>query len=414
MRSLPRCVKRMVIGILLFAGTIAASVVLSFVSLMTRFRRRVRLGVPGGPEAPSPEGERSMDEIMKTLGKVPFKPAPMVVGIVKGGLEDVIPGLLDVRKDTAGYIYPYPGEFDEVTIESFDGARLAAAVGLHRDGRPRPGLVISHGYMGSKNDHNILGIALNAFADWGFNVLAIDLRDFGRSQGLGFNPMTMGWKEGEDLLAAARYLGEQPNVTSVGITGFSMGAISTMRAAYMAREHPYLTGGALAWNGVSDIRRMIPYLDNRPAPSDEFFPFYFGFRLMHLLRRADMKRHVTEPEVLSILEEPFCEYDFASYLGRISAPHYGVSYDEILTGASSREFLADIDVPLLVIHAADDPICPPSEMDDLIEIEEINPNLRVWMMPAGNHCMFAYLDRNWFDSVLKGFFEYWADWGNER
>ncbi len=68
MRSLPRCVKRMVIGVLLFAGTIAASVVLSFVSLMTRFRRRVRLGVPGGPEAPSPEGERSMDEIMKSLG----------------------------------------------------------------------------------------------------------------------------------------------------------------------------------------------------------------------------------------------------------------------------------------------------------------------------------------------------------
>lgn len=413
MRFFLRHVKRIVVGFMLFAGTITLSAIVSFVSLMTRFRRRLRQGVPGGPEAPPPEGERSMDEIIKTLERVPYDPAPAAVGLVKGGLENVIPGLLDVQKDTAGYIYPYPREFDEVTIESFDGAGLAVAVGLHQDGLPRPGLVISHGYMGSKNDHIILSIALNAFADWGFNVLAIDLRDFGRSQSLGFNPMTFGWKEGEDLLAGAKYLGEQPNVTSVGITGFSMGAVSTMRAAYMAGEHPYLTGGAIAWNGVSDVRRMISYLDNKPAPSHEFFPFYFGFRLTHLLRRADMKRQVTDPEVLRFLGEPLSEYNFESYLGRISAPHYGVSYEEILTGASSKEFLADIEVPLLVVHAADDPICPPSEMDNLIEIEKSNTNLKVWMMPTGNHCAFAYLDRNWFDTVLKDFFEYWADWGNE-
>ncbi len=81
------------------------------------------------------------------------------------------------------------------------------------------------------------------------------------------------------------------------------------------------------------------------------------------------------------------------------------------TGFDDGEFLAEVEVPLLIIHAADDPICPPSEMDDLIEIAEDNPNVQVWMMPAGNHCLFQYMDRNWYLTVMRNFFSYWADWG---
>jgi len=194
------------------------------------------------------------------------------------------------------------------------------------------------------------------------------------------------------------------------LTGFSMGAVSTMRAAHMAREHPYLTGGAIAWNGVSDAARVIEHLDTRPPPSDPFFPMYLGFRLKHSLRRADMKRHVEDPATREFLQEPFSRYDFEGYLSRVSAPRYGITYDEILEKTSSKNFLSDLEVPLLVIHAADDPVCPVQEMDDLIVISEQNENLEVWILPTGMHCVFPYLDRNWFDTVMRKFFSYWATW----
>jgi len=31
-------------------------------------------------------------------------------------------------------------------------------------------------------------------------------------------------------------------------------------------------------------------------------------------------------------------------------------------------------------------------------------------MPAGNHCLFRYLDKGWYDKVMRDFFTYWATW----
>lgn len=412
MRFVARHLKRIIIGVFLVALAFLLSIPVTFISMIAKFKRSLGRGLPSGPLLqPRARSALNMDEIMGHLFEIPFRPVrPRVLGYAKGALSNSYPSVLNAVSRASGLVYPYPREFDKVTIRSFDGAELAAVVGLHRDGKPRPGIVICHGYMGSKNDHYLISTALTAYSEWGFNVMAPDLRDFGRSQSIGFHPTTLGWKEGEDLLAAAKHLGDLPEVTSVGVTGFSMGAMSTMRAAYMAREYPYLTGGAIAWNGVSDGHRIVPHLDQRRPVTDEFFIFYYNFRLSHLLRRWDMKRHIADPEVRDFLEEPFSNYNFASYLGRVSAPHYGVSYDELVTQGSSKDYLGDLEVPLLVIHSADDPICPVSEMEDLIEISERNPNLKVWILPTGSHCVFPYLDRSWFDTVMRSFFEYWAKW----
>lgn len=412
-RFLLKQLRRVAAVFLLVAGAFFFSVPVTWAWMLLKFRRMMSRGVPDGPRGGPPTGGKpDMEEIMEYLKEVPFNPVrPPFLGLAKGALANSYPSVLNALSYPSGRIYPYPRPFEKVVIESFDGTRLAAVVGLHRDGRSRPGLVISHGYMGSKNDHYVVNLALAAFAEWGFNVLGVDLRDFGASQRLGFCPTTFGWKEGEDLLAAARYLGEQPGVTTVGVTGFSMGAVSTMSAASIAGDHPYLTGGAVAWNGAVDALRTIAHLQHEPEKGDGFFLYHNSFRLSHWLRRGDMKRHVTDPAVRRFLDEPFSEYDFESFLARVSAPHYGVVFDELLREASVKNWLADLEVPLLVMHSVDDPVCPVSEMDDLIEIEKRNPNLKVWIMPTGMHCAYPYLDWNWFASVTRGFFEYWADWG---
>lgn len=412
MRFIARNVKRTVKVLLAIAGTLTVSIFATLAYMRAKFERLKAAGVPEGPqEGSAPAGERTMDEVMERLIEVPFEPPrPMSLGLAKAALCNSFLLFQNTKRATAGRMYPYPGEFEETTIESFDGTPLTVAVGVHRDGRRRPGLVLSHGFMGSKNDHYIVESALTAYAGWGFNVLGIDLRNFGRSQCLSHAPTTAGWKEGEDLLAAAKFLGEKPEVTTVGITGFSMGAGSTMRAAYMARDYPYLTGGAIAWNGYSSAGRMVHYISEMPSPADPFFPVYLGFRMMHRLRREDMKDYINDPEIMPYLDSRFEDADFVAYTEKIAAPHYGVTVEEFYRNASSMEWLADVEAPLLIVHAADDPICPPSEMDPLIEIAEENPNVEVWMLPAGNHCMFMYMDRFWYDAVMRGFFSYWAEW----
>jgi hypothetical protein len=49
-------------------------------------------------------------------------------------------------------------------------------------------------------------------------------------------------------------------------------------------------------------------------------------------------------------------------------------------------------------------------MDDLREAAADNPNVDIWMLPAGNHCMFRYVDKRWYDKVMRDFFTYWAEW----
>ena len=65
-------------------------------------------------------------------------------------------------------------------------------------------------------------------------------------------PCTGGWKEGEDIICAARYL-ESLGATSVGALGISLGASSVMNASHPAGAE-VLDGGILAICGPADCR----------------------------------------------------------------------------------------------------------------------------------------------------------------
>jgi predicted alpha/beta-fold hydrolase len=410
MRFLLRQVRRLVEGAGLIAAFLLGSIAYTHTRMRLRFHASMQEGAPVGPhrQPPAPE-KRSMAEIFGALKEVPFNPR-WPSGAWKALTGNSFLLFMNAARATSGVAYPYPQEFEEVVIESFDGTPITAAVGIHRDGKRRPAIVMTHGFMGSKHDHYIIDPMLVAYAEWGFNVLGVDLRNFGRSQKLSHSPTTAGWKEAEDLLAAAKYMSEQPEVSSVGITGVSMGAGSTMRAAFAAKDYPYLTGGAIAWNGYADSGRMIEYISTRPQVGHMFFPVYLAFRLMHRIRREDMKGYIGDPEQRKYLDGTFADADFMTYIDRIAAPHYGVSTEEFYRNSSPREFLSDVRVPLLVVHAEDDPVCPASEMDELEVAVRDNPNVDLWMLPTGSHCLFPYLDREWYDTVMREFFTYWATW----
>ena len=61
-----------------------------------------------------------------------------------------------------------------------------------------------HGLFSSRRFDYVRQIAVHAYYEWGFNVLALDLRSFGLTNLTSQAPTTVGWKEGEDVVGRRR------------------------------------------------------------------------------------------------------------------------------------------------------------------------------------------------------------------
>jgi predicted alpha/beta-fold hydrolase len=340
---------------------------------------------------------KSLSEVMRGVKEIPFKPRPLGgrVSTSLGFAVDVLPMLLDTQRSTACRFYPYPGCFRPVTFPSLDGTPIAGELALHSDGRARPGLIFCHGVFGSKNQNYVRSVAVKAFRAWDFNVLSLDTRGFGESRYLSDAMVTGGWKEGEDIIAAARFLGSFSQVTTVGVSGYSMGAASSMVAAGMDGGE-YITGGVLAWNGTSDTRSIISHISKFPMPWQPFFIIYPIFKacLLLKLRGWDGYSDVTS---------------FPAMFSAACDNYYCIDEDEAYRKASPASYVSSIMIPTVHIHAVDDPIVPVSHAEENEEKAQGNPNFDVWILKRGGHCAFPAVDKSWYEGVLRGFFDAWAE-----
>ncbi|MGQ9705328.1 MAG: alpha/beta hydrolase [Actinomycetota bacterium] len=353
---------------------------------------------------------KDMREIGERLREVPFAPRrARILALADAYSPDLSRISMDILGARPDDPRPYPGSFEKVVFPSLDDTPLVGVLGLHRDGGKRPGVVFCHGFHGSKNKNYIMEAALKAFEEWDYNVLSLDLRDFGESRDLSHAPSTGGWKEGQDILGACRFLGRMEEVTTVAAVGYSLGASAVLNAAFQNDLNPYITGGALAWSGFASMEAIISRFSRRPPMGDPFFPYYAVFVFLTEMRRLEMRRRGCGEEVLASLgNRPFSP-DFRRYVREVVAPHYGKSEEAIYALSSPRNFVAHLEHPVLLVHAEDDPVCPVEEMEALRRASRGNPNLDIWVLPTGSHCAFMGFDEDWYWSVMRGFLDYWAE-----
>jgi predicted alpha/beta-fold hydrolase len=338
---------------------------------------------------------KSLSEVMRSLKKIPFEPKPFGgrLSTSIGFTADVLPMLLDTQPATACKLYPYPRTFHPVVFASLDGTPLAGVLALHKDGKPRPGIVFCHGVFGSKNNNYVRSVAVKAFRDWDYNVLALDTRGFGESRYLSNAMVTGGWKEGEDLFAAARFLNTYAAVTTVGVCGYSMGAAAAMIAAGMDGGE-FITGGVLAWNGTSDARSIISHIAKFPMPWQPFFLMYPLFKACLVLKLHGWDGYGGSEDFPGMFSSA-CE-------------DYCVNEDDTYLKSSPASYVANIHIPTVHIHAKDDPIVPVSQAEENREKAKGNPYFEVWILDRGGHCAFMAVDRKWYERVLREFFDTWA------
>lgn len=127
-------------------------------------------------------------------------------------------------------------------------------------------IVIVHGFRGNRLESGVPALELAAsLVDAGMNVLMFDFRNSGESDG---TVTTLGFHEVKDILGAVAWLkAERPEAShSVGLVGYSMGAVTSALAA--AREPevgavvldspfadlaPYLRENMPVWTGLPNV-----------------------------------------------------------------------------------------------------------------------------------------------------------------
>lgn len=341
------------------------------------------------------EGSRSMAEITEKLREVPFNPKPYggMTSTLMFAMADTIPMMLECRKSTCGMLYSYPEPFHKVIITSEDGTPISGMVAIHDDGRSRPALLMVHGLFGSKNIWFSQQVVLSAYYGWGYNVMAIDLRFFGESKIYSDAPGTGGWKEGQDIIAAVKFLKGHEEVTSVAVMGGSYGGASAMCAAYQSEPKGLIDGGIISWGGYGYTPDQVKYISTVPKPWEPFFPVYLYFMGCFSLTLGS-----------KIKEFP----QFEDFLGKYSAVYYGVEPEEMHNRSSAALHFDEIQTPLLVINAEDDPVIPFDQAVMMAEKASDNPWIDVWHMHKGGHCGFVTVDKQWMSEICRGFFNYWA------
>lgn len=303
---------------------------------------------------------------------------------------DLIPSVLDIRPRFTNRFFSCPPPFRRVVMESLDGTPIAAEVAA-RDDVVRPGIVVVHGVFGSSGQRIYSDQAIRAYADWGFNVAIIDLRGWSRSATLSKVPMSGGWKEGEDVLAAAKWLLDNTKTSSVGAIGFSLGGASVLLAAAHDRAPELLRSGVLSEAGYVDAREVVGIIDHNPG----------------LLSREHLAYRLF---TVSFSEKFRCEgrgrMSITDYFERVSAPFYGVSVEELYDLDSVVNRVDRIRVPALHLHAADDWVVHVKHAVRLREaaVKVGNRLVGVCVKPRGAHCAFSRVAPAWRDRVAREFF----------
>ena len=244
--------------------------------------------------------------------------------------------------------------YEDVFITSFDGLRLHAKFYAASE-RKAPVQIMFHGYKSSA-ERDFCG-GLREGIDGGFNVLLVDQRAHGESEG---KYLTFGVNERFDCLSWANYAAERlGNDVKIYLYGISMGAATVLMAS--ALPLPKSVSGIVADCGYTSPKAIIcSVLRDHHVPAA---PIYAVARLGARL---------------------FCGFD--------------------LDSASAPDALRRSHIPVLFIHGDDDRFVPCRMSRENFEASAAERKKLLIVHNAG-HGLSYMLDRPAYLSSLHSFLE---------
>lgn len=252
------------------------------------------------------------------------------------------------REDNIARITRLRGEsYEEVSVTSFDGLRLAGKYYHRHDGGPVA--ICFHGWRGS----SIRDFCGGAFTlmEQGCNVLLVDQRSQGRSEG---NTITFGVNERLDCLEWVRWVtGRFGAQTDVYLYGISMGGATVLMASGL--DLPENVRCVVADCPFSSPEKII-----KKVCADMKFP-------------------------------PRLAYPFVALGARIFGRFR-------LGGVTAADAVRGAKVPILIIHGTDDRFVP-CEMSE--EIASANPLVERHTFEGAGHGLSFLLDQPRYEALVR-------------
>ncbi|WP_234952477.1 YheT family hydrolase [Rhodopirellula baltica] len=270
-------------------------------------------------------------------------------------------------------------------------------------GTPRGSVLLLHGICGCHAADYMVRFKRRLLAI-GIRVFRLDMRGCGESVAYCRGITHAG--RSEDVLAAieriADLTGDQ--AAPIGAVGTSLGGNQLLRAA--GRIGAGLDARPSCWDRIGPILAIAPPIDLQ-ACSDRMeswsLRFYNHYFITQLLRRAKSTLQMRE-ELGSLLDgrapKTLREFD-----RRITAPMAGFPCERTYYAESSAHSVVEqIDVPALIVTAADDPLVP---VDSFVALRDrVHESTRVLTMPTGGHHGYTQSDGTaWTDELVAKLYD---------
>ncbi|MBN2167826.1 MAG: hypothetical protein JW738_01160 [Actinobacteria bacterium] len=386
--------------LLIIMMPLSATVSVMF-AIITKYRRIIPRSFIEMPEQLKQDrGKKSMPEIMKKINGVKLQPGrSQMISTFGRSLANLLPALLETGGQTAGILYPYPNAFLPIVIQSGDGTPVCGVLAMQPCEEERPGLVLVHDFLSSKNSYEIEKMALRAYYEWGFHVFAIDLRCSGDTNRLSGAPSSWGYREAEDILSSVEYLDSVENVGAVGICGIGLGASAAIIAGGREEAESLIRGGIVAISPYSDAGRTIRYLSD---PGRGTIGHFFSSLALNTLVKLK-----------TAINGPYRIKNFENYTREISSQYYELGENALYEKASPVKFIDRLHSPCLIIHSRNDNVIPVGEVEELLFNARNNPMVDSVMLPCGGHGKYSVVYPESFHETIRTFLVYWTGFDPE-
>ena len=313
----------------------------------------------------------------------------------------------------------WPG-FIDVWAPINANLKLAGRLGMARgpDGKVISAdcIVLLPGLCGGNNVIRQRDLAAS-LRSCGLHVLAVETRGQGQTA-VRYPDIACTWGifESSDLLVVSDWLEAKPNIKRTGLIGFSWGGTHAMLTAWnegRRPKHPSIApriagvlpklppgrryrAGVLVFSPVLDIDMLITKLA-APRP---FLMYPARSGLQTTIRKWKTLRGFPNPTgaLHDMIRCGRLDYE-GSYEDQYRFLRF-VPYKDKPAGNK----LADVRLPLLIVHGADDPIAPVQTVANLASGVK-NPNVATIVLPTGGHIGFAPYAKSWYYSMILSFFD---------
>lgn len=261
----------------------------------------------------------------------------------------------------------------------------------------RATVILVHGLEGSSHSQYVVGNAARAWAT-GLNVVRMNMRNCGGTEDLSPTLYHSGFSS--DVRIVMDSFAREDGCRSFTLIGYSMGGNLVLKlAGELATHAPAYLKAAI---GVSPAMDLAASADALHEPWNRVYEWKF--------LRGLIKRFARKVELFPDI------YNFASardvrtlrgFDDRITAVYSGFTgADDYYARCSSAQLASSIAVPVLVLHALDDPFVRmlPSTRAALLD----NPQVRLIETDHGGHCAFLARrqgedDGYWAENMLLHF-----------